>query len=282
MLKTRVALGALLIVVLVALLMLDEVLIGPVFGIGHPVLFEVMALFVIFEGLREFYKLMKNAGANPMSFWGIAAAVILYLIYIFRAHAGHEKLDFLDVFLYTTVVLLALVLLRKSIEGGINDVAITVFGIVYVCLLFLFVAKIRFLDGGLWKLLLYLGAAKFYDIGAYIAGTAIGSRKITPTLSPRKTLEGLIGGLVLSVAVTILLNYIFGIVDSLIFDSLWVTVVFALAMGCAAQIGDLVESLFKRNAEKKDSGRLLPGYGGLLDIIDSLLLSAPVAYLFLR
>ena len=281
MLKIRVALGVVLIIVLVAFLILDEVLLKKAFGLTHPLFFETISLFVILEGLREFYKLARNTGARPMSWCGVAAGVFLYLVYVSRVHAGYEKLDFLYVFLYTIAVLLVVRLLKKSIEGGITDVALTVFGLVYVCLLFLFVVRIR-LDGGLWRLLLYLGAAKFYDVGAYISGTALGKTKITPTLSPKKTLEGFIGGLVLSVAVTLLLNYVFGIVDSLIFGSIWLAIVFALTIGITAQLGDLVESLFKRNAEKKDSGRLLPGYGGLLDIIDSLLLSSPVAYLFLK
>jgi phosphatidate cytidylyltransferase len=117
------------------------------------------------------------------------------------------------------------------------------------------------------------------DIGAYFVGRAVGGRKLMPSVSPKKTVSGALGGLAATVVVAWLyVRYALAPVASLTM-TLAATIVFGLAISVAAQVGDLTESLLKREASVKDSSRLLPGHGGLLDRLDSLLFVLPVAYL---
>ena len=113
------------------------------------------------------------------------------------------------------------------------------------------------------------------DTGAYFIGTRFGKHKLIPKVSPKKSVEGSIGGLIFSGLTAFLLNYFF----ELPFPA-WYAILMGICMGIAGQIGDLLESAFKRAGGYKDSGNLLPGHGGFLDRIDSLILGIPVAFLF--
>ncbi|MCP4379805.1 MAG: phosphatidate cytidylyltransferase, partial [bacterium] len=111
------------------------------------------------------------------------------------------------------------------------------------------------------------------DIGAYFTGSAIGKHKLIPWLSPGKSWEGLIGGLVTAAGVSILITHLAGLEIAI-----WQSAIFGVVIGLAGQFGDLCESLLKRSAKLKDSSKMVPEFGGILDIIDSPLLAAPVAY----
>ena len=124
---------------------------------------------------------------------------------------------------------------------------------------------------------MFLAAVKFADVGAYFTGSAIGRHKLIRWLSPHKSWQGLIGGLAAAAGVSLL------IVAALKIDGihLWQAAVFGVVVGLAGLFGDLCESLLKRSANMKDSGSAVPGFGGVLDILDSPLLAAPIAYLLL-
>jgi phosphatidate cytidylyltransferase len=209
--------------------------------------------------------------------YGIMGGLFLYVVFVLTCSSALVRNDFLVGFICVIMIMAIGGLFRRETNGAMGDFSVTVAGIVYVCMLFLFVVRIRFLEDGLWKLFLFLGAIKTCDIGAYFCGTLLGSKKLSPRLSPKKTVEGAVGGLVVSITFTYALNYFFGIFDSFIMVS-----AFGVSVAVLAQVGDLVESLFKRDANATHSGRLFPGLGGMLDIIDSALLSAPVAYFFLK
>ncbi|WZP00513.1 phosphatidate cytidylyltransferase [Isosphaeraceae bacterium EP7] len=153
--------------------------------------------------------------------------------------------------------------------------------IAYLGLLGSVLIQFRWLEGtyhGVIPLLTLVAAAKGNDIGAYTVGRLIGRRKLWPVLSPNKTVEGAAGGLVFgivfSLAVTAIARY------GLRIPTLgWAAAVgFGLLVGVAAQIGDLMESLIKRDCERKDASQTLPGFGGMLDVLDSLLFAAPVGF----
>jgi phosphatidate cytidylyltransferase len=126
-------------------------------------------------------------------------------------------------------------------------------------------------------LVMVLLVVKATDIGAFFGGRAIGRHKLIPWLSPGKTWEGLICGVLFSALVGALLARYIGLPDFRL--TWWKGLIFGAVLGGIGQAGDLLESLMKRDAEVKDSGALVPGFGGILDIIDSPLLAAPFAYL---
>ena len=169
--------------------------------------------------------------------------------------------------------------------GAVNiRLSYTVFTIVYVGLLPTFLAQIR-LCHGLAMLGTYVAIIKMGDIGAYTVGRLFGRNKMAPSLSPGKTIEGACGAILFSAATAIACYYVMPYLPMVgrpcTPGKLWIWVVYGVALGFLGMLGDLAESLLKRDAEIKDAGTLVPGFGGVLDILDSLLLAAPVAYAFL-
>ncbi|HOW19270.1 MAG TPA: phosphatidate cytidylyltransferase, partial [Phycisphaerae bacterium] len=139
---------------------------------------------------------------------------------------------------------------------------------------------------GAWLILSILVVIKVTDIGAYFTGILVGRRLLIPKISPKKTWEGLIGGIAAAAVVSgLLLGWAvprFGGAGALCDLSMLQAIVFGIVMAIVGQIGDLAESLFKRDSGAKDSARLVPTFGGVLDIIDSPLMAVPVAYWLLR
>jgi len=170
---------------------------------------------------------------------------------------------------------------RKK-EGAIVDLAVSSFGLLYIALPLGMILGILYgshgEDGRIWTAYL-LTMTKITDMGGYFGGSLWGKRKLAPTISPAKTLEGALSGLVLAA----LTSYLFSLLGSryggMSLNTLeWIAL--GLILGCIGQFGDLSESLLKRDANKKDSNSL-PGLGGILDMLDSLLFNAPIVYCFL-
>ncbi|UCE99660.1 MAG: phosphatidate cytidylyltransferase [Planctomycetota bacterium] len=172
--------------------------------------------------------------------------------------------------------LLALLLyqyIRYGNQAILVNCGVNFFSIVYLGLLSSFCVALR-IDFGPWPLLMFIFAVKAADIGAYTFGKLFGKHKFAPIISPGKTWEGMVGAIVTATIVAILLATMCGIM-------VWQL---ALIFGCCSafigQIGDLVESMIKRDAQQKDSANNVPGFGGVLDVVDSPLFAAPFAYLF--
>lgn len=175
---------------------------------------------------------------------------------------------------------------EKRVEGVVAAAGGVMFGMIYLGFMLGFLLSIRRWESA-WVVLAIVLITKSCDIGAYFTGRTIGRHKLIPWLSPGKTWEGLLGGIVLSVCVASLLAWwgrslepvVIG--GRLVYDHSFSAAYAALAgalLAVAGQIGDLMASLFKRDAGLKDSSRLLPGFGGVLDVLDSPLLAGPVAY----
>ncbi len=158
-------------------------------------------------------------------------------------------------------------------SGVLANCGANYFSILYLGLLSSFCIAIR-IDFGLWPLLMYVFVVKSADIGAYSIGTLFGKRKFSPKISPGKTWEGMGGAVALAVIVAIGFALICDIMPW------WPAIIFGLGFAFIGQMGDLAESMIKRDAEQKDSANKVPGFGGVLDIVDSPLAAAPVAYLF--
>jgi phosphatidate cytidylyltransferase len=164
-------------------------------------------------------------------------------------------------------------------NGAVMRMAAAVWIVAYLGLLPSFFAQLRWLPGdrGTWALALAVFVPKCGDIGAYFTGRFLGRHRMTPLLSPKKTWEGFAGGMAAAVLTAVLLGRAGGIFDSDVEAGL-----FGLAVGVAGVLGDLAESLVKRDCQVKDAAKSIPGFGGVLDVIDSVLFAAPVAYLWLR
>ena len=170
----------------------------------------------------------------------------------------------------------------------LETMAYTVFGLLYAPWLFNFIAKIIYLiprnpDGGLagqYYVLYLIFVAKFSDMGAYLVGSLIGKHKMVPHISPGKTWEGFGGALAFSLLASFGLKALMP--GKLSLFSALDLLIMGLVLSVAAVIGDLAESILKRSMGVKDSGKLLPGIGGVLDLIDSLLFTAPLLFFYLR
>jgi phosphatidate cytidylyltransferase len=180
-------------------------------------------------------------------------------------------------FLLTCAFLLLLLqqYLLYGTEGVLANCGVNCFSIIYFGFLSGFVLAIR-IDFGLWALLMYVFVVKCSDIGAYAIGSSFGRHKFSPKISPSKTWEGMAAAIASAIIVAL--------VFALSFDIMvwWLAIIFGFCFAFIAQLGDLVESMIKRDAKQKDSTRhrQVPGFGGVLDIVDSPLVAAPFAYLF--
>jgi len=178
--------------------------------------------------------------------------------------------------LLSAFVLLALLLYQYKIHGTSGVLAncgANYFSILYLGLLSSFCIAIR-IEFGLWPLLMFVFVVKSADIGAYSIGTLFGKHKFSPKISPGKTWEGMGGAVAAAIFVAIGFALICDIMPW------WPAAIFGLGFAFIGQLGDLAESMIKRDAEQKDSANKVPGFGGVLDIVDSPLVAAPLAYLF--
>jgi phosphatidate cytidylyltransferase len=177
---------------------------------------------------------------------------------------------------------------RLRDDEPLQTMAYTLFGLLYVIWLFNFMTKLiyvtpRTIDGhvtGQFYCLYLVAVTKFSDMGAYLVGSMIGRHQMIPHISPKKTWEGFVGALALSSLASVGLVKLMP--DRLSALSLTDAIVLGLLLGFAAVIGDLAESIIKRSTGVKDSGNFFPGIGGALDLIDSLLFTAPLLYFYLR
>lgn len=182
------------------------------------------------------------------------------------------------------IILVFLVEIAQYVSPGKVNVRIsyTVFIIAYIGLFCTFLTLIR-LSYGILALVSFVAIVKMGDVGAYTVGKIFGRTKLAPRLSPAKTLEGALGALLFScitaiLCFSIIFPWCLGNPDFSAFEPGWIA--YGSILGLVGVFGDLSESLMKRDAEIKDTGTLLPGMGGILDMVDSLLLTAPVAYAF--
>jgi phosphatidate cytidylyltransferase len=241
-------------------------------------------------GLREFYGLVQRRGLVCFSGWGLFVGLLLivstfsYVSGLFSPPRLPSKAnDFETGILVVFVLGLCLrQFVSRSNPAGLLAISTTLFGLMYVPWLLNFVQKINYFPGvdGRLYLVYFLVVTKFSDMGAYAVGSLIGRHKMIPRISPGKTWEGFAGAMVFSVGASLLMTGLAG--GNLAGMNTLHAVILGLLLAVGAVVGDLVESLFKREAGAKDSGRLLPGIGGILDLLDSILFNAPLMYLYLR
>jgi phosphatidate cytidylyltransferase len=304
MLRWRMLLGTLLIAALVALCAFDAML--P-FELGG-VLLLLVALFVSSLASNEVLDMAAAGGMRPLR-WPVYVGNLLIVtgawtpIYqfmpliprllrqwnIFDAPFEMEIRHAMPLGMALFVaVFVVVVLLSFSAEmcryrkpgGNIANVAGAIFALVYVGFMLTFAVQLR-VWWGMAALASWIIVVKMGDIGAYTVGRLIGRHKMAPLISPGKTIEGAIGALAFAcLGSWLTFHWLVPILPSHLAGPgpWWGWILFGLLVGTAGIIGDLFESLLKRDVGRKDSSDWLPGFGGVLDIIDSLLLSAPVAW----
>jgi len=258
-----------------------------------PTAMYIFMNLVIARAVWEFYRICEAKGLPAYKVWGVIGTVALVSgsWFVFGMRQSRPTADFAatsyDFDIFILLVFAIGVFIRqfpqKLNAHGIETMAVTLFGLIYVAWLGNFITRINFavVNGRFWVMYLVV-VTKFTDIGAYLVGSSIGRHKMIPRISPKKTWEGTVGGLLFAVGGSFLCLWVMP--DKLKADGMTVphVVVLGLLLGSAAVIGDLAESLVKREAGVKDSSTILPGHGGCLDMVDSLLFTAPLLYVYMR
>lgn len=239
-----------------------------------PVYFTGLVLAAAVIGQHEFYRLAKARGISPGALLGmvLGALVVLEAYHPLPAEAGK---NYAAAFLL--LVMAARLFSSRPVEGALEDISVTVLGICYVAFLFSFQVAVRMSDHGKQWLVFLFFIIWASDIGAYSVGIPFGRHRLYEKVSPKKSIEGLFGALAASAGMALICRAWFmpeiGVGEA---------VAIALLLSAVGTVGDLAESLIKRAAGVKDSGSIIPGHGGILDRMDSMLFAAPVLYYYLK
>ena len=257
-----------------AVLFLGAMLVDILLNLSVPA--GIVGTALIGAAAHEFYVMARGAGAKPSMAWGIFAAVAAFNLPWMAAKWGWS---FESCGLLAALALVAFIGIGKRFRtekpDAVRDVAITLFGAFYVGVLGGYIVRIHSLSAehGAILVLYFVAVSKTADIGGYLSGKFFGRHKLAPVISPNKTIEGSLGGLALSLIAAFLLAALLPWRLSLP----W-TIAFAVLVNAASQFGDLAESMLKRGCNVKDSAVILPKVCGALDLIDSILISAPMGF----
>ncbi len=249
-------------------------------------IFALLTAAVITTALWEYYTIAKIKGWLPLFKIGILGSILFTLAVYVRTQDNYKMLPesvigltFIAAFVYYFI---------KGSDPFVN-LSITLFGFAYItiplsCLIDInFFSDDPFVRDGRWVLLYLLLVTKMTDTGAFFVGKKYGRTQLSTYISPKKTWEGALGGLIASIATSVILYIIFNLFfthppfEITFFQSIW----FGALISIVGQFGDLAESLLKRDVGVKDSSHL-PGLGGMLDIVDSLVFTSPLMYIFLH
>ncbi len=297
MLGTRVLSGLSLIGVLLGVLFLDEWL-AP----WYP-LWLVFSTLALLAAAVELVGLLGATGNRPSlnSVLGGVAAIIVgnWMPHVTEHLAGDarfsplayepfEPVGVLSWPLLTFVGVLMVSFIIQSVQfvrpgRTMATIAGTILVVAYLGLLGSFTIQMRWFPGpyhGIVPLLFLFAIAKGADTGAYTIGRLAGRNKLWPTLSPNKTVEGAVGGMIFAVVASLIVAAVARFLLQVPTLGWSAAVAFGLLVGLVAQLGDLMESMIKRDCERKDASAAVPGFGGVLDVLDSLLFAGPVAYAF--
>ncbi|MFH1594381.1 MAG: phosphatidate cytidylyltransferase [Candidatus Omnitrophota bacterium] len=238
--------------------------------------FCILTAIFIGLALHEFFSIMEKKGIFVYKYFGIVAGIAIPVSIYLHVGEGFENLEpFFIVIacLFTFVLQFAR---KDKADNHLVSIALTLFALFYISWFLSFFIKIKYLNEGASLVSFLIIVTKTGDIGAYFIGKRFGKRPLIPRISPRKTKEGALGGLASSVMAAVLCQSLvagFGFFHIILSGFL---------LGIIGQVGDLAESLFKRDFEVKDSSRALPGLGGILDVIDSLLFTTPIFYFYIK
>ncbi len=250
-----------------------------VFAVINEWMFIAVICFLTVGGLYEFFYMVKKKDVPIYSYTGTFIGLLIPLS-IFTRFELTKNWELLFIVVGFLLILL-MQFSRNDNKNAILGLSTTLFGVLYVAWFFSFLVKIRLLRPGIEgvKLLAFiLLVTKAADIGAYLVGSKFGRTPLMPKVSPNKSVEGGVGALIFSMGVAVLFRSF--LPDSIHYP-IWQILFMGAFFGGLGQLGDLSESLIKRDCGVKDSGKLMPGLGGILDMIDSILFAAPAFYLYI-
>ena len=234
-----------------------------------------VAIIAVILSVYELHNMMVHEGYHPIIWMSFALSILFLLAAMFP----QQSLILLEIGLSAALLItLPLLFIRKKLDGAMVDWSLTLAIPVYLGWPLGVFLLLRGFPGGItpgfwWVLAVFLGVWGF-DSGAFFAGHFFGKHKLAPAISPAKTWEGVAGGLVFSIAAALLFTtWPLGV-------PWYLAILLGILIGIAATLGDLAESLIKRQTHVKDSGQFMPGHGGLLDRIDSLLFAVIVVFIF--
>lgn len=248
-----------------------------------PIFIGLNTLLICFA-LIEYYRLVQQRGFEPLVYPALGCSII-YMLALALSFENSYLSTLPNLILLGSFIVLFSTFFRYF--SPIGNLAVTIFGIIYLTIPLSCAMRINYFfpsneltDGRLW-LFYVLIVSKSTDVGGYFIGKWKGKTKLARITSPKKTLEGAIGGLCFAMIVSLLFASFYSNQTDLIKISLWQSLWLGLIISILAQLGDLTESLLKRDAGVKDSNRL-PGLGGVLDTVDSLVFTLPFMYIFLE
>jgi phosphatidate cytidylyltransferase len=263
----RTITGIFFLIVMVSLIIFDQLSVILLFS------------FLTLLGMVEYFKIASASKLKPQKITGIAGGTFTYLILAFYFQYQNPK--WLPLIMIPVVLVLFIELYRK--QGiALQNIAVTIFPLAYISLPFSILSyfanfNIAYSFGkyDYWLILGFFILIWANDTGAYLTGTFLGKNKLFPKHSPKKTWEGFIGGILFALISAFLLSKTSDIIP---WHS-WMIV--SIIISVCGTMGDLIESMFKRNASIKDSGKLLPGHGGILDRFDAVFTAAPIVWVYL-
>jgi phosphatidate cytidylyltransferase len=283
MYRIRIPIGILLLSLVGGICYLD-------YSQNTPYFSKTILALVALAALWEFYRLIGKRSPQPYGYFGILCAAVgfaLLVLYPPAKPGSHELWHHVWLGAMLTGLLLRM-LCDSHEEHVLEKAAGTTLGWCYIYLLFGYLILLRDLgqnpelhinrDGVIYLVFVVL-VLKGTDIGGYLLGKLIGRHKLCPHISPKKSWEGLAGGILVSLAMAFGVRYCSPVLQQQM--SVAFVVAFSLVMSILSLCGDLIKSIVKRRCQVKDSSRLIPEFGGILDLVDSLILAAPVAYYWL-
>ncbi len=250
-------------------------LVAAILILGNTIVVDIAFAIIAAMSLHEFFNAFK-AKAKPVIWIGYVAAALIAIIHVIPKE---HILNVVSVIVPLFIFVLFLQVILSNMKTNIKDIAVTFFGICYIPLFLMFIPLLNGLENGKILIWFVLLAAWGTDIFAYIIGKTMGKHKFSK-ISPNKTIEGCIGGTIGSVILILIYAYICNTFFSLNIGYLSITII-GIILSIIGQIGDFAASSIKRYVGIKDFSNLIPGHGGMLDRIDSVIFIAPFAYFLL-
>ncbi len=243
------------------------IILATIFGDWYfQVLFGIVAVLALYE----FYNLFEKSVVKPNISQGVIVGVLIYLLSLYSIHESELNLYLIGLLVILFPLIGFAELYRKK-TTPFQNMGVTVIGLFYITLPFVLINVMRLNTDNYWPVLSIFILTWFSDTFAYLIGRKIGKRKLFERISPNKSWEGFIGGLVFSVLAALVIAYF---TDDSFMKYAW----YGVIVSSFGTIGDLIESMLKRSLNIKDSGTILPGHGGLLDRFDGVIFVIPIVY----